>query len=87
MDWTVGISWTEGNGEVGVDRRSTKSIASWAGRILHSADKAGATARDSRPPLTTTCCKAVRRRSDRAAPSSALAVGQAAGVHPLAEAS
>ena len=84
---TVRMWGIEGNGEVGVDRRPTKSIASWAGRILHSAEKEKATARDLRPPLTTTCCKAVRRLSERAEPARALAVGQAAGVHPLAEVS
>ena len=87
MDSTVRISWTECNGEAGVDRWSTMSIASWAG-CGRTPPRAGEGDFEGfKAAIDHNVSKAVRRLSERVEPAGALAVGQAAGVHPLVEAS
>ena len=87
MDSTVRISWTECNGEAGVDRWSTMSIASWAGSGRTPPRAGEGDFEGFKTAIDHNVSKAVRRLSERVEPAGAFAVGQATGVHPLAEAS
>ena len=86
MDSAVRISWTECNVEADVDRWSAISIASWAGCGRTPPQAGEGDFEGFKAAIDHNVSMALRKLSERVEPAGALAVGQAAGVHPLAEA-
>ena len=85
MDLTVRVSRAECNGEAGVDRWSTMSMASWAGRGRASPREGGGGSGGLEAAIDDNVLRAVRRVSERARPAGAFAIGPDGGDHPLAE--